>query len=212
MPEIGEIRSAKERNVKTSCRYIWHACVICGKERWVELRKPKIEFRYRDKAGRFMPSSVTATPRSLRCHRCMCSLRKNWRGGRIIGKEGYVRVWLEEGDFFSPMANKSKTALGGYVFEHRLVMAKKLGRCLQSWELVHHKGIRYTGIENKSDNLEDNLKMTTRGSHSREHTKGYRDGYRQGYQDAQNTKMKELWERIKLLEWHLKEASHTGQI
>lgn len=42
---------------------------------------------------------------------------------------------------------------------------KKLGRRLQSEELVHHKGKRYEGIENKQDNLEDNLEMTTRPAH-----------------------------------------------
>lgn len=47
----------------------------------------------------------------------------------------------------------------GLILEHRLVMAQSLGRCLQPWEIVHHKGIRCSGINNRSDNLEDNLEV-----------------------------------------------------
>ena len=99
-------------------------------------------------------------------------------GGRLI-RGGYILVKIKPDDFFYPMTNTD-----GYVREHRLVMAKHLGRCLFPWELVHHQGIRYMGIENKQDNLIDNLEMTTRGQHSRDHSKGYKDGYQKGYKDG----------------------------
>ena len=180
---------AKNIGKKGTARYSFLPCSLCGIERWVEIRHGE--------------------PRSSVCSDCRYLLtNKSRKGGKNMNQD-YVSVWLYKNDFFAPMITKrSLSKRGGYVFEHRLVMAKHLGRCLQPWELVHHKGIRYTGIENKSDNLIDNLKLTTRGSHMREHQTGYRNGYRQGYQDAQNTKMKELLEHIKLLEWHLKEAKH----
>jgi hypothetical protein len=57
-------------------------------------------------------------------------------------------------DFFAPMRNKK-----GYVLEHRLVMAKKLGRCLQPWEIPHHRDLDHSN--NDPRNLE--LKMIGHG-------------------------------------------------
>ncbi len=70
---------------------------------------------------------------------------------------GYMMIKLEEGDPFISMASKRDR----YVFEHRLVMARHLGRPLEPWEIIHHLGIRHLqgSVENKSDNLIDNLEL-----------------------------------------------------
>ena len=130
---------------------VWVICPICQKGRW----RAKAEI----KRDRRPNSSLN------RCHHCAVALKGaecvNWKGGRHIDKEGYILVWLSPDDFFYPMANKQ-----GYTREHRLVIAKKLGRCLHRWELVHHKGIRFKGIKNRSDNLEDNLQLVSDERHN----------------------------------------------
>ena len=157
-------------------RCVWIICPECHKGRWVQKgRNPHI------------------------CRSCRLFLRgeKNpaWKGGKNShGKEGYIEVKIYPEDFFFPMADSR-----GYVFEHRLVMAKYLGRCLQPWERVHHKN----GI--KDDNRIENLELTTQSAHLRGHTDGYRKGYRQGYYDGQSKTIKELKEEIRLLRWHLQQ-------
>jgi len=53
----------------------------------------------------------------------------SWKGGIIVSGGGY-RMCLAHGH---PAANE-----GGYVFEHRLMMERKLGRYLRPEEVVHH--------------------------------------------------------------------------
>lgn len=83
-----------------------------------------------------------------------------WKGSRKTGQDEYIETLLTPGDFFYPMARSD-----GYVLEHRLVMARHLGRCLHDWEVVHHKN------ELKDDNRIENLELSTFSDHTVMHNK-----------------------------------------
>lgn len=69
------------------------------------------------------------------------------RERRIVRADGYAAIRVSPRNFYYPMANSS-----GYIAEHRLVMARSLGRLLQPWEIVHHiNGIRE---DNRLENLQ----------------------------------------------------------
>ena len=129
--KIGELKRQSYRT------YIWAACDICNAERWVQLVRGKAKH-------------------SL-CRKCSHAgkLNSHWAGGRNDNGKGYIRIWLEPDDFFYQM-----TDLHGYVLEHRLVMAKSLGRCLHPWEVVHHKN------HIKTDNRIANLQLHSDTRHN----------------------------------------------
>ncbi len=137
MPEIDEIKYGREIDHSPETKYIWQVCETCGKQRWVQLTKGK-------------PVSIIC----LRCNNIKRGLKHrgnnhfNWKGGRRVPQKGYIDILLRPDDFFYPMAD-----CRGYVREHRLVMAKYVSRCLQSWEVVHHKN----GV--KKDNRIENLEL-----------------------------------------------------
>lgn len=212
-PKIGEIRYGKDMGYKTSLgRYIYAACVGCGKKRWVEYRKGKerdnkcmscvkkgitgiklthpnkdvvaqvgdiktgeelsVNFKSQKYVYETCPNcgnnrwvQVQSAGKYPKCRKCLNKGKtgdKNgrWKGGRNIDAGGYVEIKLRPDDPFYPMTDKS-----GYVREHRLVVAKQLGRCLEKWEEVHHKGETFPvqSKRNKSDNVPDNLLLV--GSH-----------------------------------------------
>lgn len=80
----------------------------------------------------------------------MARRSKDWTG-RKTTPNGYVLIYCPH----HPVALN-----GGYVYEHRLVMEKKLGRYLTSGEAVHHRN----GV--KDDNRPENLELVARnGAH-----------------------------------------------
>lgn len=76
----------------------------------------------------------------------------SWNGGRFYDQHGYVFMYRPDHEC---VKNKKRK----YVFEHRLVMEAHIGRCLESWELVHHKNGK------KDDNRLSNLAIVVRNNH-----------------------------------------------
>jgi len=102
---------------------------------------------------------VNGRVRSKVCARCGHINHRGTKSTRLYDKNGYCRIYLAPDDFFFPMAVQNKRMYGGYVFEHRLVMAKHIGRNLHPWEIVHHKN------HIKDDNRIENLQLVTDDRH-----------------------------------------------
>lgn len=71
-----------------------------------------------------------------------------WRGGRVKLKTGYIVIHSPH----HPFRMKGKNP---WVYEHRLVMEKYIGRFLQPKEIVHHLN------HEKDDNRIENLELLT---------------------------------------------------
>lgn len=145
---IGDIKRGTEIGLMNHHKYVFIKCPDCPKERWIQIRNGK--------------------PANERCHTCGARNRAldkskwksgkdapNWRGGRGITPGGYIKVKIKEDNPYFSMAWD-----GGYIFEHRLVMARQLGRCLLSEETVHHRN------KNRKDNRPENLEILNRNDHS----------------------------------------------
>jgi len=145
--QIGMIKNSKElpdyNNKYDNTILHWDKCPKCN----------KLEWRLNEHVG----------------HLCWdCSRKHNgemniaekhgrWNGGKFADSRGYVWIRLRPQDPFYNMVNKYTKTLQ----EHRYVMSQILGRPLEKWEVVHHKGIRFPidSKENKGDNLPDNLEL-----------------------------------------------------
>ena len=79
----------------------------------------------------------------------------NWKGGRFVDNDGYVRSTGQRGH---PRANTT-----GQVYEHILVMEESLGRFVGTDEVVHHIN------EDRADNRLENLELKTVLEHRKHH-------------------------------------------
>jgi hypothetical protein len=89
--------------------------------------------------------------------------RRDRRAVKVANCTGYVSIALDsldsqERERFGTMARH------GWILEHRLVMARSLGRALTPSEVVHHRN----GV--KGDNSLDNLEVMDVSHHSLKHT------------------------------------------
>jgi hypothetical protein len=107
---------------------------------------------------------------------------KGWKGGRVTNSDGYIKILAGADHPFVCMAKGRPL----YILEHRLVMARHLGRPLKESEIVHHlNGIR-------KDNRFENLGMVNRKRHDN------------------NTVVKLIQERVLKLESELKKYQKGG--
>lgn len=112
----------------------------------------------RDKLGRFIKGYHYNPQTEFKKGEHLGENHPRWKGGRYKLTIGYIAVLNRN----HPKANKQ-----GYVYEHILVLEKKLGRSLKKGEVSHH----LNGI--KDDNRPENLvAIQTSAIHTRNHLLG----------------------------------------
>ena len=137
----GAAKHARKRGPTPNVRY---HCLTCG----------KVVATYRSPSARkgYVPKFC-----GLKCLGKAQAGSDNpaWSGGRHVGANGYVVVFLPD----HPYANVS-----GYVYEHRFVMEQAIGRYLRPEEVVHHDN------KIKTDNAIGNLRrFSNQSAHSAFH-------------------------------------------
>lgn len=173
-------KHARELGHKGPYYFVQDTCVRCGLTRWVQEQRLLWAKKTGTYTGFCVPCSNTV--RNKR-NRPWGKDSFNWKGGRFRSPDGYIRIRLAPDDPLRVMVTS-----GGYVREHRYLVAQAVGRPLERWEVVHHKN----GI--KDDNRLENLElMPNQGDH-------WPSVIAQGQFKAMETRIQTLEQRVLLLE------------
>lgn len=151
MPNLGDIVRGTDIGLRTSHKHQWSACCDCGRAKWILLKNGKPQSPRCASCAAKVSAATAGRVRSGKDHH-------NWKGGRSTTELGYIEVWLHPDDPLYVMAGRE-----GYVYEHRLVMARFLGRPLDRSEEVHHVN------HNKHDNRIENLEVLDKRVHAFNH-------------------------------------------
>lgn len=111
-----------------------------GFKKGKDIRREKTTFKQNHKWSKNILDKISKTLTGKYRAEKSC----HWKGGRVVDKDGYIYIYSKN----HPNANSKH-----YVFEHRLIMEKHMGRTLLPTEIVHHINM------NKSDNRIENLML-----------------------------------------------------
>ena len=133
----------KRIRIKTRKTLSSYVCAYCGKENldWRANRKKYCNRECYKKAFSLKLKHYNWMEpwKHIKCG----PANHNWKGGKTVSREGYILIKVQ---------NHPRVQKTGYVFEHRLVMEKHLGRYLKKEEVVHHKNGKVG--DNRLENLE----------------------------------------------------------
>lgn len=126
--------------------------------RWIEV-DGRTQQQIADELARTLDSRIIAKLIYKVCHKHGIKCQRtgprsgsghpDWKGGRTVTKNGYVKIYcpehhscIEKNARRAARANGKYYAKEKYVWEHWLVAEKMMGRPLQKGEVVHHRGAK----------------------------------------------------------------------
>ena len=118
-------------------------CSECGTARYVDVRN-------------------LARMKSDLCGKCARLRPRIQMPTRTVDDRGYAKLYFPKGHSLSAMRDAR-----GQIYEHRVIMARKLGRVLDPSEHVHHLN------SDKTDNRPENLRLLDPHEHGSIHAKEY---------------------------------------